>query len=332
MHERFDINEIQKEVDQIRDRIQNMRRSLKSYFVNKSDLIDLMITCMLGQEPILLVGKPGTAKSDLVVKFCQAMGVSGDDYFEYMLTKFTEPSEIVGPIDIQELKNGRYLRKIGGKLPIARVAFLDEIFKSNSAILNTLLTVINERKFYQDGRPEPINMIMLFAATNEIPEFSELGALRDRFAIKVKSDSVSEQNFDELIVKGLQNENYKSYNQKPWASICDIIEFEKLKFYIDTIMQKNLEACDPSNYKDPYFSEELYTLFKRIIRTLSKEHKLEISDRKIIKLYKIIRIRAMLFHGGSVKKEDLQLLRYVPDRIQDFDPVKEKVDAILNLS
>ena len=73
-----------------------------------------------------------------------------------MLTRFTEPSEIIGPIDINQLREGRYIRREQGKLPTARLAFLDEIFKSNSAILNILLTIINERKFYQDGVPQPV--------------------------------------------------------------------------------------------------------------------------------------------------------------------------------
>jgi len=78
--------------------------------------------------------------------------------------------EIVGPIDISKLREGRYIRREQGKLPTARLGFLDEIFKSNSAILNILLTIINERKFYQDGVPQPVRLRVLFAATNEVPE------------------------------------------------------------------------------------------------------------------------------------------------------------------
>ena len=110
-----------------------------------------MVVAAVAQEPLLLVGPPGTAKSDLVLKFKDALGLADEDYFEYMLTRFTEPSEIIGPIDISQLREGRYIRREQGKLPTARLGFLDEIFKSNSAILNILLTIINERKFYQDG-------------------------------------------------------------------------------------------------------------------------------------------------------------------------------------
>src|SRR5438046_10312965 len=165
--------------------------SLGRFFVEKQDLIDLMLVAALAQEPLLLVGPPGTAKSDLVLKFKDGLGLADEDYFEYMLTRFTEPSEIIGPIDINELKAGAYIRRVEGKLPTAKLVFLDEIFKSNSAILNILLTIINERKFYQDGVPTPVPLRVLFAATNEIPEQAELAALKARFCLKAESRSVS---------------------------------------------------------------------------------------------------------------------------------------------
>src|SRR5260370_29742905 len=186
----------------------------------------LMVGAAVAQEPLLLVGPPGTAKSELVLKFKAALGVSEADYFEYMLTRFTEPSEIIGAIDIGKLRDGSYIRRKQGKLPTARIAFLDEIFKSNSAILNILLTIINEKKFYQDGVPEPVPLRVLFAATNEVPEQSELAALKDRFCLKAESRSVQEQHFSELIDMGLQAEVYRGLNQKPWvethASPADI--------------------------------------------------------------------------------------------------------------
>ena len=108
----YSFESIEPEVDDLRKRINTMRRDLHRYWVDKEALIDLMAICTLAQEPLLLVGKPGTAKSDLVVKFVQALGfdTNSDDYFEYMLTQFTEPGEIVGPIDINELKDGRYIQ------------------------------------------------------------------------------------------------------------------------------------------------------------------------------------------------------------------------------
>src|SRR5262245_7382407 len=133
--------DLQAEAETLRTKINRFRESLGRFFIQKQEIIDLMVVAAIAQEPLLLVGKPGTAKSDLVVKFKYALGVGDSDYFEYMLTKFTEPSEIIGAIDIKELRSGRYLRRKEGMLPTARIVFLDEIFKSNSAILNILLTI-----------------------------------------------------------------------------------------------------------------------------------------------------------------------------------------------
>src|SRR5213080_1635994 len=215
--EEWSLPQLQGEADEIRDRINRFRTSLGRFFVAKQELIDLMLIAAVAQEPLLLVGPPGTAKSDLVLKFKDALSLGEDDYFEYMLTRFTEPSEIIGPIDISLLREGRYVRREQGKLPTARLAFLDEIFKSNSAILNILLTIINEKKFYQDGLPQPVNLRVLFAATNEVPEQTELAALKDRFVLKIESRSVQDEHFVDLIDMGLQSESFRSLNQKPWA-------------------------------------------------------------------------------------------------------------------
>ena len=143
--------DLQVEAEELRRKINRFRTSLGRFFVHKQDVIDLMVVASIAQEPLLIVGPPGTAKSDLVLKFKDALGVSEEDYFEYMLTRFTEPSEIIGAIDIAKLRERSYMRRKQGKLPTARIAFLDEIFKSNSAIRNSLVTIINEKSSTRTG-------------------------------------------------------------------------------------------------------------------------------------------------------------------------------------
>src|SRR4051794_7975569 len=215
--EEMTLADLQTQADELRTRINRFRTSLGRFFVAKQPVIDLMTIAAIAQEPLLIVGPPGTAKSDLVLKFKDALGIADEDYFEYMLTRFTEPSEIIGPIDINLLREGRYVRREKGKLPTCRLAFLDEIFKSNSAILNILLTIINERKFYQDGMPQPVNLRVLFAATNEVPEQTELAALKDRFPLKIESRSVQDEHFAGLIDMGLRSESSRGLNQRPWV-------------------------------------------------------------------------------------------------------------------
>src|SRR5687768_8324655 len=115
--------QLQDEAEELRKRLDKFRTSLSRFFVEKTDLIDLMIVAAVAGEPLLLVGPPGTAKSDLVLKFKDALGIADEDYFEYMLTRFTEPSEIIGAIDIAKLRDGAYIRRKQGKLPTARIAF-----------------------------------------------------------------------------------------------------------------------------------------------------------------------------------------------------------------
>src|SRR3989440_4033448 len=239
LQEEWTLRELQAEAEELRTRINRFRVSLGRFFVHKQEVIDLMTVAAVAQEPLLLVGPPGTAKSDLVLKFKDALGLEEGDYFEYMLTRFTEPSEIIGPIDINLLREGRYVRLTQGKLPTCRVSFLDEIFKSNSAILNILLTIINEKKFYQEGVPVSVPLRILFAATNEIPEQGELAALKDRFVLKIMSRSVADEHFQELIDAGLQNEAHRNLNQKPWVEgHCTLDDLMRANRYLTLLFSR----------------------------------------------------------------------------------------------
>jgi MoxR-like ATPase len=324
--------DLQQEAENIRTKINKFRISLGRFFVQKQEIIDLMVVAAIAQEPLLLVGPPGTAKSDLVLKFKDALGVSEEDYFEYMLTRFTEPSEIIGAIDIQELRNGKYIRRKLGKLPTARIAFLDEIFKSNSAILNILLTIINEKKFYQDGMPEPVPLRILFAATNEIPEQGELAALKDRFVLKVQSESVQENYFQELIDFGLRSEADKSLNRKPWAEGHATLEdFLKANQYLTTLFSRTEKqrGGEEKNDRDIFFPTEIFREFQRLVKTLVREDQVFISDRKLVKLYKLFRVRAWLFSGGTVSKGDMKLLTYLGETHREIQHLKNRVPTLL---
>jgi MoxR-like ATPase len=326
------LQDLQAEAEGLRKKINRFRTSLGRFFVQKQEIIDLMVVVAIAQEPLLLVGPPGTAKSDLVLKFKDALGVDENDYFEYMLTRFTEPSEIIGAIDIAELREGRYIRRKQGKLPTARIAFLDEIFKSNSAILNILLTIINEKKFYQEGKPEPVPLRVLFAATNDIPEQGELAALKDRFVLKVMSRSVADDHFQELIDAGLQAEAYRGLNQKPWCeSLCTLDDLLKANRYLTYLFARKLGdgRGDEQNDRNLFFPDDVFREFQRLVKTLVREDKVFISDRKLVKLYKLLRVRAWLFSGGTVSRGDLRLLTYLGETVAEMERLREKVPMLL---
>ena len=324
--------DLQAEADALRTRINRFRESLGRFFVNKQEIIDLMVVAAVAQEPLLLVGPPGTAKSDLVLKFKDALGIEEADYFEYMLTRFTEPSEIIGAIDIRELKEGKYIRKKEGKLPTAKLVFLDEIFKSNSAILNILLTIVNEKKFYQEGKPEPVPLRVLFAATNEIPEQGELAALKDRFVLKVQSRPVQDEHFTELIDAGLRAEAYRGLNQKPWAEgHCSLDDLLKANRYLTLLFARRTGdgRGDEQTDRHLFFPADVFREFQRLVKTLVRDDKIFISDRKLVKLYKLFRVRAWVFGGGTVSRDDLRLLAYLGETHQEIDRLREKVPQLL---
>lgn len=319
----------------IRERIHRFRTALGRWFVDKQPIIDLMVIAAVAQEPLLLVGPPGTAKSDLVLKFKDALGISDDDYFEYMLTRFTEPSEVLGPIDVELLRKGRYVRRERGKLPTAQLVFLDEIFKSNSAILNSLLTVINERKFYQDGVPTPVRLKVLFAATNEIPEHAELAALKDRFCLKAACRSVQEDRFVELVDAGLSMQTHRDLGRKPWAEgHATLADFLAAHRYLTMVMARTTRGADGTekNDRQTYVRDEVLSELRRVIRTLVREDEVFVSDRKVVKLYRLLRTRAWIFHGGAVEREDLRLLSYLGETREEIDLLEEKVPKLLGLA
>lgn len=326
--------DLAQEASAVRARINRFRTALGRFFVNRQGVIDLMCVAAIAQEPLLLVGTPGTAKSDLVTKFRDALGIGTEDYFEYMLTKFTEPSEVMGPIDISLLREGRYMRRVQGKLPTARMVFLDEIFKSNSAILNALLTVINERKYYQDGRAVPVALKVLFAATNDIPEHSELAALKDRFALKAVCHPVQDDHFIELIDAGLDAQTQRTLNQRPWAeghaSLADLL---KAHLYLTHQMAQRDVAPDGTERRDRhrFFDAELLAELRRLIKTITREDGVHVSDRKVVKLYRLLRARAWLMHGGTVQRADLQLLAYLGETREELALLEEKVPRLLGL-
>lgn len=329
-----DFDELARRASAARERLLTFRRSLSRFFVERERILDLMTVAAIVQEPLLLMGPPGTAKSELIVKFREALGIGAEDYFEYVLTRFTEPSEILGPIDVSLLREGRYVRRIEGKLPTASVVFLDEIFKASSAILNALLTVINERKFYQDGRALPVELKVLFAATNEVPEHAELAALKDRFCLKVPCRPISDERFLDLVDCGLDGLTQRELGQKPWieghASLDDLLVVHR---HLNVVLARREVGPGGDDRRDRHrwFDESLLHELRRIVRTLGREHGVFVSDRKIVKLYRLIRAHAWLFHGGPVERTDLELLAYLGESREQAELLEEEVPRLLGL-
>ena len=177
--------------------LQRVHRELDRRFASLEDATLALILSAASGEPLLLIGPPGTAKSMLIKTFCELVGVdregSASRYFEYLLTPFTEPGELFGFYDPSKLTKDGTLERIhaGSMMQSAHVVFLDEVFKGSSAILNALLSFMNERAFYDRGRRHSVPLQCLFAATNELPDSDELQAIWDRFTLRCRVDNVA---------------------------------------------------------------------------------------------------------------------------------------------
>src|ERR1044072_4026335 len=137
---------------QLVDKVNAVLQHIKSTFVGKDDIIDLMCICLVGRENLFLLGPPGTAKSALVRALARQLQ---GNTFEYLLTRFTEPNELFGPFDIRKLREGDLVTNTEGMLPEANFIFLDELLNANSAILNSLLMVLNERRLRRGRECRP---------------------------------------------------------------------------------------------------------------------------------------------------------------------------------
>ena len=164
-----------------------LRSQMKAAFVCRDNEIDGLLTATVARTHVLLLGPPGTAKSLVTQVFATALGGS---YFQRLLTAFSAPEELFGPYDLAALDAGKYERAVQGYLPTATVAFCDEVFKANSAILNSLLTVLNEREFDNGTTRMKLPLEVCVGASNEYPEDASLGALYDRFTLRYWTDYV----------------------------------------------------------------------------------------------------------------------------------------------
>ncbi len=181
----------------LRPRLSQLIEILSAGLLERGTHIRLALLAALAGEHLLLIGPPGTAKSDLARRLSTAFSHAA--YFERLLTRFSVPEELFGPLSLASLEQDRYERKIEGYLPTASFAFIDEIFKANSAILNALLALLNEREYdYGAGRIHT-PLISVIGASNEIPQEDFLAAFYDRFLLRCEVKPIQDDAFPALL-------------------------------------------------------------------------------------------------------------------------------------
>ncbi len=170
-------------VTSLPDKLQALRSELKAFFLERDRVIDGLLAAVLSRQHILLLGPPGTGKSQKAAAICSS--ITGAQLFSQLLTRFTEPEELFGPFSLKAMKEeDEYRRKVDGKLPEAHLVVLDEIWKASSSILNSMLRIANERIFKNGDQVVDCPLMTLIGASNELPEDDELSALDDRFLFR----------------------------------------------------------------------------------------------------------------------------------------------------
>lgn len=167
--------------------------------VERETLVELVVLAAVAQEHLLVVGPPGTAKSEAVRRIARRLR---GRTFEYLLGRFTEPSEIFGPVDLRKLREGVVETETKGMLPEAEIAFLDEVFLGSTAILNTLLGILNERTFVRGHTRVKCPLRVCVGASNRLPEDEQLAAFADRFLVRAFVEPIGDSGLEELLTSG----------------------------------------------------------------------------------------------------------------------------------
>jgi MoxR-like ATPase len=276
---------------------------IKRRLVGKDEIIEVLGVSLVAGENTFLLGPPGTGKSALVHEL--ASRLSGQS-FDYLLTRFTEPSELFGPFDLRRLRDGDLVTNTEGMLPEADFVFLDELLNANSAVLNSLLTALNERVFRRGRQRTKLPMLLTIGASNRLPEDEALAALFDRFLLRMHCDNVETERLGEVLDAGWIRETTQT--SEPTLTIEDA---KLLQAVIATV---DLRPSRPA--------------FISLVGRL-RDAGMAISDRRAVRLQRVIAASAVVCGRNATTVSDLWVLRYIWDNPAQMEMLSAHVDAVL---
>lgn len=275
----------------LKTKIQTVFSSLNQGLVERDTVLKMALLTVLAGENILLIGPPGTAKSLIARRIAEVLAPTDNSssYFEYLLTKFSTPDEIFGPLSIAALKADCVKRNTAGYLPTVRIAFLDEIFKASSSILNALLTILNERLYHNGAELQKVPMQALIAASNELPTGQdELSALYDRFLVRVFVDYVQLENLPQLFAKTPEPIPFTPFSGEELAAINSAAD----------------EVTIP-----PQIVEAVQQIWQKHREMFKEDNREQLSDRRLKKIIKLLSVSAVTNGRTEVDLSDVLLLK-----------------------
>jgi MoxR-like ATPase len=293
----------------LQERLRQAIEDLTGGLIERDTEVRLLLLAALSQEHVLYLGPPGTAKSELgrrLSKLC------GGAYFERLLTRFSVPEELFGPLSMHALENDEYIRQVQGYLPTADVAFIDEIFKANSAILNTLLTILNERLFDNGATRTRVPLLCLVGASNELPESEELDALYDRFLIRRQVSQVSPAGLMDMLSpnkKGRWQAGSLSHPGMPMSE-SDVEDQPRPEPMLTT---EDFETTRSLAEQHVEVSAEILNIVADLRQYLQEkcEPPVYVSDRRLVKSVALLQVAAYSSGRTYVTPKDCMLLQHV---------------------
>ncbi len=296
----------------LQTRIKDVIEHITEGMYEREDIIGVALLAALSNQNTFLFGPPGTAKSLISRRI--ACAFEKPAYFEYLMNRFSTPEDLFGPVSIKELKLDNYVRKTDNYLPEAEFAFLDEIWKSSPAILNTLLTIINEKVFKNGSEIQSTPLKALIAASNETPQENQgLEALYDRFIVRLfVAPIVYNHNFEKLI------------NAKPTVA--------EIKLPEQSIIKQNEWQSWCENANKVTLSKETLTIIGLIRKALDEkfdELGVYVSDRRWQKAAQLLKASAFFNDRKETNHSDALLLSYC---LWTKEETREAVVEIINSS
>lgn len=283
-------------------KLQEFRGALNNSTLEREHIIDGLLATLLSKQNAFLLGVPGTGKSDLVRSLCA--GIVKANYFGYLLTPTTDPSEVFGPVAVTKLLNDEYTRDVNGYLPSAHIGFLDELFRGSSAILNSLLTLLNERTFNNGKELIDTPIQSIIAATNSWPDEESLQAFADRFLFRPTVDllrkPVSKRKLDE------------------WA--LGINDRPKVGEYITLTELQDLQKAA----QEIEIAEDFLDRFSSVWEMLSNRN-IFISDRRRVQILKFLKAWALVQGDDMLYPEHMHnsLVHIVYQTKEDQEVIEE---------